>query len=148
MEQCRRDLCAREENKSAFVQPGMGERQCPGLENQVVVKEQIEIEGAFCPAFAPDPPVLLLDLLQKLQQGQGREDGGNRDDRVQIEPLSARSTAGLTFVQGRSRETIDPRRRTKVLPRRLQMSMAVPQVGTESDIGARIGGRNGVHGGN
>lgn len=148
MEQCRRDLRAGEENKSAFVQPGMGKGQGPGLENQVVVKKEIEVEGAFCPTFTPYPPVLLLDRLQKLQQGQGREVSGNCDDRIQVEPLSVRSAAGLTFIEGRNRETVDPCRLTKALPRRQQMGMAVPKVGTESDIGARMGGRNGVHGEN
>ena len=148
MEQCRRDLRAGEENKSAFVQPGMGKRQGPGLENQVIVKKEIEVEGAFCPTFTPYPPVLLLNRLQKLQQIQRRENGGNRDDRIQIKSLSTRSTAGLTFVQGRNSEAVNPRCRTKVLPCRQQMGMAVTKVGTESDIGARIGGRDGNHGEN
>ena len=77
------------------MQPGVRERQGPGLENQVVVKKEVEIKGAFCPALATDAAVLLLDRLQKLQQSQGCEDGGNRDDRIQIEPLSAGSSAGL-----------------------------------------------------
>lgn len=100
MKQRRRDLRAGEENKGALVQPGMGERQDSGLENQVVVKKQIEIEGAFCPALATHAPVLLLDRLQKLQQGQGREHGFDGDDRIQVKSLSARSTAWLAFVQG------------------------------------------------
>lgn len=119
MEQRRRDLRAGEEHKSAFVQPGMGEGQGPGLKNQIVVKKEIEIEGAFGPALAPRATVLLLNRLQKLQQGQGGKDGGNRDDRIQVEPLSARSAAGQTFEEGRSRETVDPRRRAKTLPRPL-----------------------------
>ena len=84
MEQRRRDLCTGEENKSAFVQPGMGERQALGLKNQIIVKQQIEIEGAFCPALAPHAPLFVLDRLQELQQGQGRKVGGNRDDRIQV----------------------------------------------------------------
>lgn len=148
MEQRRRDLHAGEENKSALVQPGMGEHQGLGLENQVVVKKQIEIEGTFCPALVTDAAMLVLDRLQELQQVQGRENGGNRYDRIQVKPLPVRSTARLAFVQGGGRETVDPRRRAKLLPCRQQMSMAVTKVGTESDIGARIGGKDGSHGEN
>ena len=64
MEERWRDLRAGEENKSALVQPGMGERQTPGMEDQIVVKKQIEIKGAFGPAFTADAAVPAFDVMQ------------------------------------------------------------------------------------
>lgn len=148
MEQRRRDLRAGEEHKSAFVQPGMGEGQGFAPENQVAVKEQIEIKGAFGPARTADAPMFLLDGLQQLQQVQGREDGFNLNDCVEIQPLSGRPAARLTFVQRRSREAADPRRRAQLLPRCQKMDMAVTEVGTESDKSAGRGGKGGEHEGN
>lgn len=148
MEQRRRDLRAGEENKSALVQPGVGERQTLGLENQVIIKKEIEIEGAFCPALAAHASVLLLDGLQELQEGKGRKDGGNRNDRIQVKSLAARPTTRLTFVKRRSSETAYPRCRAKMLPCRQQVGMAITKVGAESDKSADRGARGGIHGGN
>lgn len=143
MEQHRRDLCAREKNKSALVQPGMGERQGPGLKNQVVVKEQIKIDCSLCPAFVAHASQILFNRLQHLQQVVGCELGGNFKHCIQIKPLSARSAARLAFVQRRSGPAINPRSGAETLPRRQQVGMAVAEVGTEGNKSTDRGARDG-----
>lgn len=130
------------------MQPGVGKGQAPGLQDQIVVKKQIEIKGAFGPAFAAKAAMPVFDLVQYLQKGNRVEGGGNLDHGVEIETLSRRTARRFTFVQGRSRDAVDLWRRAKLLPRRQEMSMAITEVGTESDKGANGRTRGGKHDGN
>lgn len=100
MIQIRGNLRTREQNKSALVQSGVRKRQRPGVDDPLAVKEEIEINGALCPALVPDATLLILDGLEQLQQRFRLKSGFNFEHRIQIKPLPLRSTAGLTFVQG------------------------------------------------
>lgn len=48
------------------MQAGMGERQGRGIDNQIAVKEEIEIKSTLGPTFAADATIFLLDDLQQL----------------------------------------------------------------------------------
>lgn len=63
MEQSWGDLRTGEENKSAFVQPGMGERQGVRMKDQVAVKKEVEIKGTLCPALVAYAPMFTLNPL-------------------------------------------------------------------------------------
>lgn len=148
MEQRRCNLGAGEEYKSPLMQPGMGKRQAPVLQDQIIVKEQIKIDGPLCPAFVADASQIMLNRLQELQQGVRSKRRGNLKDRIQIKPLSVRTAAWLAFVQRRNGHTVNPRTGAETLLRRQQVGMAVAEIGTEGNKCTDRGARDGGHGGN
>ena len=75
------DLRERHQHEGAFEQPGMRQRQFRLVDLDVVIGDQIEVEGARTPALLAGAVAaeLLFDLVQREQQRMGIEAGFDFD---------------------------------------------------------------------
>ena len=91
------DVAQGTEDEVALVHVGMGDGELGSIYDEVVVEEDVEVEGAGSPALAADPAGGLFDVAEVGEQVAGGEGGEERDGGVEVGVLAGRAD-GFGFV--------------------------------------------------
>ena len=97
MRDVRRDVAQGAEDEVALVHAGMGDGEVGFIDDEVVVEEDVEVEGARAPALAADSAGGLFDVAEVGEQVAGGEGGVERDGGVEVGVLAGRAD-GFGFV--------------------------------------------------
>lgn len=84
MHKSRRNLAAREKNKCPLMQPGVRKSQGCRIEDEVVEKKKIEIQGPRPPAHTPLPTGITLNAKEELEERVGRKTRVDLGYRIKI----------------------------------------------------------------
>lgn len=141
----------RHKDKKPLSHSRMGEGQLFGAHNQVVVEEEIEIQGPVLMASRlrlADAAVAGLNGLETVEQLMRRQPGAHQPDRID-EPVRAVHAHRLTAIRGRKGRWEKIRMLLQITPSGLQQQGGVAAVGAQADERlvehTPIGG-GGVHG--
>lgn len=141
----------RHKDKEPLSHSRMGEGQLFGAHNQVVVEEEIEIQGSVLMASRlrlAEAAMTGLNVLEAVEQLMRRQPGPHQPDRID-EPVRAVHAHRLTAIRGRKGRRENIRMLLQITPSGLQQHGGVPQIGAQADdrlVEDTPIGAGGVHG--
>jgi len=127
----RGDLEERHQREGSFEEAGVRERQVRLVQHDAGDEEQVEIERARTPAFAPDSAVRALYLEEQVEKPARLERRANPDGGVQVARL--RWPHGRRFPQSGNGDHLGTRRQRP--ESRSEGLRPCPQIGSEPDDG-------------
>ncbi len=139
MNVARGDVAERHENKSALMITGMGDRQAHGTDAPLVVRQEIKVQRARSPFYAPLAPERSLDTAKKRQKILRREAARQRQHAVQVRALTFGTAHGRGLVQRGDGPETDAGGGRQRPDRAFERSPAETEVGPEGDVGGMNG---------
>jgi hypothetical protein len=126
----------RNQNKWPLVQTRVGQGDAATMADPVAVKQEIEIERARRFRIRACAPVFTLDTAQRSEQFVCRQQGVERDNRVEVRWLSPTDTLRCGTVETRLLNPLRLRQCGELRYGALKMVARITAVTAEADVSA------------